>query len=58
VPAETPPQLPLYHLQVADVPSAPPFIDKVVLLPLQIVDEVAVAEVAGTDVSLTDMEIF
>ena len=58
MPAETPPQLPLYHLQVADVPSAPPLIDKVVLLPLQIVDDVAVAEVAGTDVSLTDMEIF
>jgi hypothetical protein len=58
VPAETPPQLPLYHLQVAEVPNTPPFIDKVVLLPLQIVDEVAVAEVAGTDVSLTVMDIF
>jgi hypothetical protein len=58
VPAETPPQLPLYQLQVAEVPNTPPFIDKVVLLPLQIVDEVAVAEVAGTDVSLTVMDIF
>ena len=58
VPAETPPQLPLYHLQVAEVPNTPPFIDKVVLLPLHIVDEVAVAEVAGTDVSLTVMDIF
>ena len=58
VPTEVPPQLPLYHFQLADVPNVPPFTDKVVLLPLQIVVVVAETEVAGTDVSLTVIAMF
>ena len=47
---EEPPQLPLYHLQLAPVPKLPPFTLNVVLLPRHIV-VVPLIEVAGTDVS-------
>ena len=50
VPTDVPPQLPLYHLQLAPVPRLPPLTLKVVFLPRQIV-VVPVIEVAGTDVS-------
>ena len=46
-------QLPLYHSQVAPVPNEPPLLERVVLWPRQIVVDVAVADVAGTDVSFT-----
>jgi hypothetical protein len=50
VPTDVPPQLPLYHLQLAPLPSEPPIGVRVVLLPLQMV-VVPLIEVAGTDVS-------
>ncbi len=50
VPTEVPPQLPLYHLQLAPAPRLPPLTLNVVFLPRQIV-VVPVIEVAGTDVS-------
>ena len=53
LPASAPLQLPLYHFQLAPVPRLPPVIDSVVLWPLQIVVELAVADVAGTEVSFT-----
>jgi hypothetical protein len=53
VPAEVPPQFDVYHFQLPPVPNDPPFLDNVVLWPLQIVVDDAVAEVAGTDVSFT-----
>ena len=46
-------QLPLYHFQLAPVPSVPPVTLSVLLWPSQIVALLALAEVAGTDVSLT-----
>jgi hypothetical protein len=49
-PAEVPPQLPLYHLQLAAVPSDPPESVSVEDLPRQIV-AVPLIEVAGTEVS-------
>jgi len=57
VPMEVPPQLALYHFQLAFVPNVPPLTDKVVLLPLQIVVDVAVTDVAGTDVSFTVIDM-
>ena len=48
-----PVQLPLYHSQVAPVPNEPPLLERIVLWPRQIVVDVAVADVAGTDVSRT-----
>ncbi len=53
-----PPQLPLYHFQLPPVPNVPPFTLSVVLWPSQIVDELALALVAGTDVSRTVMVMF
>ena len=53
-----PVQLPLYHFQLPPVPNVPPFTLSVVLWPSQIVDELALAEVAGTDVSRTVMVMF
>jgi len=50
VPTDVPPQLPLYHLQLAPVPRLPPLTLSVVFLPRQIV-VVPVIEVAGTEVS-------
>ncbi len=50
VPTDVPPQLPLYHLQLAPVPRLPPLTLKVVFLPRQIV-VVPLIEVAGTEVS-------
>lgn len=35
VPANVPPQLPVYHFQLAPVPKLPPLTDKLVALPLQ-----------------------
>ena len=45
-----PPQLPLYHFQLAPVPRLPPLTLNVVLPPRQIV-VVPLIEVAGTEVS-------
>ena len=53
-----PPQLPIYHFQLADVPSVPPEILRVLLWPSQIVAELALAEVAGIEVSRTVMVMF
>lgn len=50
VPAEVPPQLPLYHLQVAPVPRLPPLIVRVVVFPLHMV-VLPLTELAGVDVS-------
>jgi len=50
VPTDVPPQLPLYHLQLAPAPRLPPLTLSVVFLPRQIV-VVPVIEVAGTEVS-------
>ncbi len=50
VPTDVPPQLPLYHLQLAPVPRLPPVVLSVVLLPLQMV-VVPLIDVAGTEVS-------
>ena len=47
-----PPQLPLYHFQLAPVPRLPPITLSVVLPPRQIV-VVPLIEVAGTEVSCT-----
>jgi hypothetical protein len=52
VPAAVPPQVPLYHFQLAPVPRLPPLTLSVVLLPRQMV-VVPVMPVAGTEVSLT-----
>ncbi len=50
VPNVVPPQLPLYHLQLAPVPRLPPLTLKVVLFPRQMV-VVPLIKVAGTEVS-------
>ena len=50
-----PVQLPLYHFQLAPVPSVPPVTLSVLLWPSQIVALLALADVAGTDVSRTVM---
>ena len=52
VPTDVPPQLPLYHFQLAPAPKLPPLTLSVVFLPRQIV-VVPVIEVAGIDVSRT-----
>lgn len=52
-----PVQLPLYHFQLAPVPKVPPLTLSVVLWPSQIVALLALADVAGTDVSLTVIAI-
>lgn len=53
VPNKAPPQLPLYHFQLAPVPKLPPLTVRVVLLPEHIVDDVAAILVAAIEVSLT-----
>ncbi len=50
VPTDVPPQLPLYHFQLAPAPRLPPLTLSVVFLPRQIV-VVPLIEVAGTEVS-------
>ena len=50
VPTDVPPQLPLYHLQLAPAPRLPPVVLSVVLWPLHMV-VVPLIDVAGTDVS-------
>jgi hypothetical protein len=52
VATKVPPHEPLYHFQLAPVPSEPPFGVSVVLLPRQMV-VVPLIETAGTDVSRT-----
>jgi len=58
VPTEVPPQLPLYHFQLAPVPNEPPLMLKVVEVPAQIVVFVALTLNTGTDVSRTVMVTF
>jgi hypothetical protein len=54
VPADVPPQLPVYHFQLADVPRLPPLKLSVRLPPKQNVEEPEeFIEIAGTDVSFT-----
>ena len=48
---EVPPQLPSYHFQLAPAPKLPPESDTPVDCPKQIVALVALAVVAGLDVS-------
>ena len=55
LPTAVPPQLPLYHCQLAPVPNAPPTTESVVLLPEQIVVAVAEAEVGSVELVLTVM---
>ena len=50
VPASVPPQLEVYHFQLAPAPNLPPVADNVVEVPKQIV-VVPDIEVAGNDVS-------
>jgi hypothetical protein len=52
VPTDVPPQLPLYHFQLAPLPRLPPLTLRFVFLPRQIV-VVPVIEEAGTEVSRT-----
>ena len=52
LPAEAPPQLVVYHCQVAPVPKLPPITLSVVLCPLHMVD-VPEIEVAATESWLT-----
>ena len=52
VPADVPPQLPVYHFQLADVPKLPPLTLSVRLPPRQTVElPDDVIELAGADVS-------
>ena len=53
VPANVPPQEAVYHFIVSPVPPPPPFSVSVVLPPLQIVAELAEAEVGSADFWLT-----
>jgi hypothetical protein len=53
VPTSVPPQLPVYHIQLAPVPRLPPETLSVLVFPGVIVDGLAVAEVAETDVVFT-----
>jgi hypothetical protein len=53
VPAGVPPQLPLYHTQLAPAPRLPPCTLTVLLEPLHIVLTVAVAPVGAVDAALT-----
>jgi hypothetical protein len=50
VPTRVPPQLPVYHFQLAPVPSEPPTSVSVELLPVQMVVGLAVAPVGAVDV--------
>ena len=49
VPAKVPPHETVYHLIVAPVPPPPPLSVRVVLPPLQMVVEAAVADVGAVD---------
>jgi hypothetical protein len=53
VPAGVPPQLPLYHTQLAPAPRLPPCTLTVVLEPLHILLTVAVAPAGAVDAALT-----
>ena len=53
VPTEVPPQLPLYHFQLAEVPKVPPFTLSIEGRPPHIEVTDALAAVTGVDVSLT-----
>ena len=57
VPTKVPPQLPLYHLQVAPVPRLPPVTLKVMAVGPQRLVEEAVAAVAATDSELTVIDV-
>jgi hypothetical protein len=50
-PIDVPLQAPLYHFQDAPAPKLPPVSDNPVVCPKQIVAVVALAEIAGMDVS-------
>jgi len=53
VPTKVPPQVPEYQVITSPVPPPPPFNVRVVLCPLQMVVDAAVAEVGSRDVGLT-----
>ena len=55
MPADTPPQYPLYQYQSADAPRLPPVIPRVVDEPIHIGFTVAVTATAGEDNELTVM---
>lgn len=55
LPTDVPPQLPLYHCQLAPVPSEPPTTKRLVLLPGQTVVDVAVAATGAVEGLLTVM---
>ena len=56
-PSEFPPHEPLYQCQVADVPKLPPVIPRVVEKLSQIVDWLAVTELATSELSFTVIAI-
>ena len=57
VPSKVPPQLLVYHFQLAPVPSLPPLTDRLLVLPKH-TDEVGPEiELAATEVSLTVMVV-
>ena len=53
VPTTVPPQLPLYHLQLAPVPNAPPTTVKVALVGPQLATTLLVAPVGATELPFT-----
>lgn len=52
-PTDVPPQLPEYHCQLAAVPRLPPFTDKVVFPPEQIVLVVVLMDAAAVELLFT-----
>jgi hypothetical protein len=55
VPTSVPPQLPVYHLQIAPVPKAPPCTVSVVVVGPQLAVTLLVAAVGATDKPFTVM---
>lgn len=52
-PARVPPQLPVYHCQLAAVPRLPPLAESVAVPPEQMLVVVVLAEVAGVELEFT-----
>lgn len=52
VPTRVPPQLPLYHCQLAAVPRAPPFTESVAEPPEQRLVVLVLIDVAAVDITL------
>lgn len=52
-PTKVPPQLPVYHCQLAAVPRLPPLAESVAVPPAQMLVVVVFTEVAGVELELT-----